>query len=100
MSTSNLLPSLAKLIGESLRLEPEQVEGITEATTLESLGISSLELVEILMTLEEEHDIHIDVDANEAKESLHTVGDLLELGKKHGLGGDGPGEAPAGGDTA
>jgi acyl carrier protein len=68
-------------------LETAQVEGITEETSLESLGISSLELVEILMTLEEEHDIHIDVDAVEAKESLHTVGDLLELGKQHGLGG-------------
>lgn len=87
MSSSSLLQNLAQLIGESLRLEPAQVEGITEETTLESLGISSLELVEILMTLEEEHDINIDVDAVEAKESLQTIGHLLDLGKQYGLGG-------------
>lgn len=87
MSATNLLPGLAKVIGETLRLEPAQVDEITEATTLESLGISSLELMEILMSLEEEHDIEIDVDAVEAKESLHTIGDLLELGQQHGLGG-------------
>lgn len=84
--SENILPELAKLIAESLRLDAEKAEGITEATTLESLGITSLELVEILMTIEEEYDLHIDVDAVEARDSLETVGDLLELGKKHGLG--------------
>ncbi len=84
--SENLLPELSKLIGESLRLEPEQIEGITETTTLESLGITSLELMEILMTIEEEYDLHIDVDTVEARDSLNTVGDLFELGKQHGLG--------------
>lgn len=83
--SDNLLPELKQLIGESLRLEPEQTEEITEKTTLESLGITSLELVEILMTIEEEYDLHIDVDAVEARESLNTVGELIELGKQHGL---------------
>ena len=86
MSPEKLLPDLAKMIGDTLRLESAQVEGITLESSLESLGISSLELVEILMTLEEEHDIHIDVDAIEAKESLHTIGDLITLGLEHGLG--------------
>ncbi|MEO1845347.1 MAG: phosphopantetheine-binding protein [Akkermansiaceae bacterium] len=84
--SDNLLPELAKLIAESLRLEPDKAEGITEETTLESLGISSLELVEILMTIEEEYDLHIGVDAVEARDSLNTVGDLLKLGKEYGLG--------------
>lgn len=83
--SEKLLPELSQLIGESLRLEPAQIEGITEETTLESLGITSLELVEILMTIEEEYDLHIDVDAVEARENLSTVGELMELGKKHGL---------------
>ena len=83
--SEKLLPELKALIGESLRLEPERTEGITEETSLESLGISSLELVEILMTIEEEYDLHIDVDAVEARESLTTVGELIELGKQHGL---------------
>ena len=84
----NLLPELTKLIATSLNIPEEKAEGITEETTLESLDITSLELVEILMTLEEEYDLHIDVDAVEARDSLNTVGDLLELGKKHGLGQD------------
>ncbi|MFM1560135.1 MAG: acyl carrier protein [Roseibacillus sp.] len=84
--SDNLLPELAKLIAESLRLEPDKAEEITEETTLESLGISSLELVEILMTIEEEYDLHLGVDAVEARDSLNTVGDLLKLGKEYGLG--------------
>ena len=83
-----LLPELIGLIATSLNIPEESAKGITEATTLESLDISSLELVEILMTIEEEYDLHIDVDAVEARDSLNTVGDLLELGKKHGLGQD------------
>ena len=84
--SDNLLPELAKLIAESLRLEPDKAEEITEETTLESLEISSLELVEILMTIEEEYDLHLGVDAVEARDSLNTVGDLLKLGKEYGLG--------------
>lgn len=84
--SDNLLPELSKLIAKSLNMPEEKAEGITEETTLESLDITSLELVEILMCIEEEYDLHIDVDAVEARESLLTVGDLLDLGKKHGLG--------------
>lgn len=84
--SEKLLPELSKLIAESLRLDSEKADEITEETTLESLGITSLELVEILMCIEEEYDLQIDVDAVEARDSLVTVGDLLELGKKHGLG--------------
>ena len=38
------------------------------------------------MTIEEEYDLQIDVDAVEARDSLLSVGDLLALGRKHGLG--------------
>ncbi len=81
-----LFKDLTKLIGKSLRLDTAQTEGITEETSLESLDITSLELVEILMTIEEEYDLNIDVDAVEARDTLNTVGDLIELGKQHGLG--------------
>ena len=83
---SNLLPELSKLIVRSLSIPEQKAEGITEETTLVSLDITSLELVEILMTIEEEYDLQIDIDAVEARDSLTTVGDLIELGKKHGLG--------------
>ncbi|HJM64860.1 MAG: nodulation protein NodF [Roseibacillus sp.] len=84
--SDNLLPELSKIIIRSLNLPEERVKEISEGTTLESLDISSLELVEILMAIEEEYDLHIDVDAVEARDTLQTVGDLLELGRKHGLG--------------
>ncbi len=83
---SNLLPELSRLIVRSLSIPEQKAEGITEETTLVSLDITSLELVEILMTIEEEYDLQIDIDAVEARDSLTTVGDLIELGKKHGLG--------------
>lgn len=82
----NLLPELSKLITESLSIPEKNAAEITEETTLESLEISSLELVEILITIEEEYDLQIDIDAVEARDSLQTVGDLIELGRKHGLG--------------
>jgi len=84
--SDDLLPELSKLITRSLNIPEAKAEAISLDTTLESLDISSLELVEILMTIEEEYDLQIDVDAVEARDSLRSVGDLLALGRKHGLG--------------
>ena len=54
--------------------------------TLDELGVSSLDLVEIIMTIEDEYDITIPLDANEASQSIKTVGDIVALGQKLGLG--------------
>lgn len=75
--------TIAKIIGEQLGNDPEK---ITSDTTLDSLGVNSLELVEIIMTIEEEYDIAIDIDTVSAADSIRTVGDLLELGKSMGIG--------------
>lgn len=75
--------TIAKIIGEQLGNDPEK---ITSDTTLDSLGVNSLELVEIIMTIEEEYDIAIDIDTVSAADSIKTVGDLLELGKSMGIG--------------
>ncbi|MCY6380318.1 acyl carrier protein [Hoeflea prorocentri] len=75
--------TIAKIIGEQLGHDPEK---ITTQTTLDSLGVNSLELVEIIMTIEEEYDIAIDIDTVSAADSIKTVGDLLELGKSMGIG--------------
>ncbi len=53
--------------------------------TLDELGVSSLDLVEIIMTIEDEYDITIPLDANEASQSIKTVGDIVALGQKLGL---------------
>jgi acyl carrier protein len=54
--------------------------------SLDELGVSSLDLVEIIMTIEDEYDITIPLDANEASQSIKTVGDIVALGQKLGLG--------------
>ncbi len=54
-------------------------------STLDELGVTSLDLVEIIMTIEDEYDITIPLDANEASKTIKTVGDIVELGRKLGL---------------
>ena len=49
---------------------------ISKETELDELGIHSLELTEIIMEMEEKHDVHIDLNTVEAWDSLTTVGDL------------------------
>ena len=48
------------------------VESITEDTTFESLGIDSLDTVEMLMDLEEELNIDLELE-----EKLSTVGEFV-----------------------
>ena len=48
------------------------VESITEETTFESLGIDSLDTVEMLMDLEEELNVDLDLE-----EKLSTVGEFV-----------------------
>lgn len=51
---------------------------ITRDTELADIGVSSLELTEIVMDLEDLFDIHIDLNAAEAWESLRNVGDIVD----------------------
>ena len=47
----------------------------------------SLDLVEIIMTIEDKYDVTIPVDAVEAWNSYKTVANLIELGHSLGLEG-------------
>ena len=47
---------------------------IERDTTMESLGIDSLDTVELVMNLEDEFDVEIEVD-----EDIKTVGDLVKI---------------------
>ncbi len=56
-----------------------EYKGIDEAiiqpeTSMESLGIDSLDTVELVMNLEDEFDVEIEVD-----EDIKTVGDLVKI---------------------
>ncbi len=68
------LEKLAKLISEHVDCESE---AITEETTFESLGVDSLDTVEMVMELEEELGVELQLD-----EKLATVGDLLRFIEK------------------
>ncbi len=65
------LDSIKKILAEQLGVEEAS---ITENTAIEELGADSLDLVEIIMTIEEEYGIQID---DSAVESLKKVGDII-----------------------
>lgn len=75
---------LRDIIARHMKIEPATV---VPAATLEQLGVTSLDLVEIMMSIEDAYDITIPLDANEAWRSIRTVGDIIALGQSLGFGG-------------
>jgi acyl carrier protein len=72
---------LRRVIAKQAHLDPSV---IAPESVLSELGVTSLDLVEIIMTIEDEYDVTIPVDAVEAWNSYKTVANLIELG--HSLG--------------
>ena len=68
---------IRKIIAESLNVEEDEIT--MDTTFVDDLGADSLDVFEIIMTVEEEFEIEI---ANEAAESIVTVGDAVEQIKK------------------
>ena len=68
---------IRKIIAESLNVEEEEIT--VDTTFVDDLGADSLDVFEIIMAVEEEFEIEI---ANEAAESIVTVGDAVEQIKK------------------
>jgi acyl carrier protein len=75
---------LRRVIAKQAHLDPSV---ITPEAVLSELGVTSLDLVEIIMTIEDEYDVTIPVDAVEASNSYKTVANLIELGRSLGLEG-------------
>lgn len=71
--------SIIALIASSGETEAGE---ITRDTELAELEIDSLVLTEIVMDIEDQHDIEIDLNTAEAWESLKTVGDIVDMVKK------------------
>ncbi len=65
------LEKLVGIIAENVDCDPSTV---TESTTFESLGIDSLDTVEMIMQLEEELEIELQLE-----EKLNNVGELLKF---------------------
>lgn len=66
----DVLQTIKTLLNENLDVDPNQVN---ESSTFDSLGIDSLDMVELICDLEDE----IGIEFGEP-EGLETVGDLLE----------------------
>ena len=67
-----------KIIVEKLSVDLEEV--VHEASFVDDLGADSLDLVELIMSMEEEFDIEI---PDEEAEKLLTVQDALDYINKH-----------------
>lgn len=65
------LDKVLEVISEFVDVDPST---ITLDTTIESLKIDSLDMVEIVMSLEEEYDIQI-----EEQGEIKKIGDLVQL---------------------
>ena len=62
-----------KIIAEKLSVDLEEV--VLDASFVDDLGADSLDLVELIMTMEEEFDIDI---SDEDAEKLETVKDAID----------------------
>ena len=63
-----------QIIAEQLNMEPEDLE--PEMGFVDDLNQDSIELVELIMSLEDEFGIEVD---EEKLEQVRTVGDVLDL---------------------
>ena len=69
-----MFEKIRSYLSSQLDIDPEQ---ITEDTTFESLGIDSLDMVEMLMELEEELGVELEME-----EKVSTIGELVEFIEK------------------
>ena len=74
----DVFEKVKKILCDQLDLEEEQVT--EEAEVIEDLGADSLDIVDLVMTLEEEFDTEI---PDEDIENLKTVGDIVKYIEEH-----------------
>jgi acyl carrier protein len=68
---------IKKIVAEKLSVDLDEV--VPDASFVDDLGADSLDLVELIMSMEEEFDIEI---SDEQAEKLVTVKDVLDYVKK------------------
>ena len=67
---------IAEIIAEQAMVEPDT---ITDATTIDDLGLDSLSLVEVVFGIEEAFDISVPYNANDPGESDFKLGNFGEI---------------------
>ncbi len=75
MTNAIILEKLAAIIAEKIDTDASE---ITAETSFEELGIDSLDITDIAMSVEDEFGFEIEVDG-----SLKTVGDIIALIEAH-----------------
>ncbi|MEO0486452.1 MAG: phosphopantetheine-binding protein [Pseudomonadota bacterium] len=68
--------TVKRIIAEQAMLEPEDV---TDASTLEELGLDSLGLVECIFAIEETYDIQVPFNANEPEKSDFDISSVATI---------------------
>jgi acyl carrier protein len=63
-------------LGEVLEERGGDIAGVDGATSIESLGLASLDIAELFMALEEMTDVRLDPDSGAG---IETVGELTKL---------------------
>ena len=81
---SQTVDVLRKVIAKQAKIDES---AITRESTLDELGLMSLDLIEIIMNIEDEYDVTIPLDANQASKQLRTFDDLVKLAESLDLGG-------------
>jgi acyl carrier protein len=74
----SLKEKVYRVIAEKLEIDSDEI--VPGASFVDDLGADSLDLVELIMSMEEEFDI--DIDDKDA-EKLKTVQDVLDYLEKH-----------------
>ena len=69
-----IFETIRKLLSEQLDIDEEEIT--MESTLLEDLGADSIELVDLVMSVEEEYDIEVPDDA---LDNIRTVGDAVRF---------------------
>ena len=75
---SSVEDKVKKIIAEKLSVDMEDI--VPEASFVDDLGADSLDLVELIMTMEEEFDIDI---SDEDAEKITTVKDAMDYVQKY-----------------
>ena len=73
MADAGIEDTAREIISKHVKMDASE---LTRETTLESLNIESLDLVEIIFEIEDKFDVNVDEDEKSAK--MTTLGELLD----------------------